>query len=167
MIAMGPVATRSRRAATTALTVLVATCVVACGRDAADGDAAEGAVLRIGTGEDAVRVDVEIADSSAERATGLMGRSDLAPGAGMVFLWEEPVRTTFWMKDTLIPLSIAFWDERRRIVSILDMAPCRAGPCPVYDPEVPFVGAVEVNAGFFDRQGVSVGDAVELVGQPA
>jgi uncharacterized membrane protein (UPF0127 family) len=67
------------------------------------------------------------------------------------------------MKDTPIPLSIAFWDRRDRIVALLDMEPCRADPCPTYDAGVPYVGAVEANQGFFANHGVTTGDRVELV----
>jgi uncharacterized membrane protein (UPF0127 family) len=80
----------------------------------------------------------------------------------MAFLWDEPVETSFWMKDTLIPLSIAFWDQRRRIVAIRDMEPCRNEPCPRYGPDEPFLGALEVNQGFFDRHGVEIGDRIEI-----
>ena len=68
------------------------------------------------------------------------------------------------MKDTLIPLSIAFWDGRGRIVRILDMTPCRADPCPTYDPRVAYRGALEVNRGAFKRWGVQRGDRVRLSG---
>jgi hypothetical protein len=110
-----------------------------------------------------VSLAVELADTPEERETGLMNRERLAPYDGMVFTWVEPVRASFWMKDTLIPLSIAFWDEGGLILSILDMDPCRADPCPTYDPGVEFVGAVEVRQGLFGTRGVEVGDRVELV----
>ena len=106
---------------------------------------------------------MEIADEFEERQTGLMGRESLDADAGMAFVWSEEFRGSFWMKDTLIPLSIAFWDDRSRIVAILDMEPCEADPCPSYDPEVPFLGALEVNAGFFDEHAVEVGDRIELI----
>ncbi len=91
-----------------------------------------------------------------------MERRHLAPNAGMVFLFDEPSTNRFWMKNTLIPLSIAFWDEAGRIVSIVDMAPCREEPCPLYSAGTPYIGAVEVNRGFFKSYGVKVGDRVEL-----
>jgi hypothetical protein len=115
-------------------------------------------VIRTGTGD--VRVNVEVADDESERAVGLMDRESLPDERGMAFLWTDPIRASFWMKDTLIPLSIAFWDEGRHIVAILDMDPCRGDPCPTYDPGVEFVGALEVNLGFFDDHGVQVGDEV-------
>jgi uncharacterized protein len=72
------------------------------------------------------------------------------------------VMGTFWMKDTVIPLSIAFWDDDGRIVSVLDMDPCIEDPCPTYGPDEPFVGAVEVDPGTFERHGVTLGDRVQL-----
>lgn len=105
---------------------------------------------------------VEVADSAEERATGLMDRESLAADAGMVFVWDEPVDASFWMKDTLIPLSIAFWDQQGRIVGILDMDPCEADPCPTYASPEPYVGAVEVNQGWFASYGIEVGDIAEL-----
>jgi hypothetical protein len=110
-----------------------------------------------------VSLTVEVADSDDERATGLMHRGALEPYDGMAFLWPEPVTSTFTMRNTLIPLSIAFWDERGRIVAILDMEPCEAEPCPSYEVRRTYVGAVEVERGAFDELGIAVGDRVELV----
>jgi len=91
-----------------------------------------------------------------------MGRRSLAPDAGMVFFEDGPTDATFWMKDTLIPLSIAFWTSGGRIVDLLDMEPCRADPCLLYRSRAPYVGAVEVNRGFFEAHGVTLGDLVRL-----
>jgi uncharacterized membrane protein (UPF0127 family) len=66
------------------------------------------------------------------------------------------------MKDTLIPLSIAFWDREGRIFRILDMEPCREETCRLYEPGGLWWGAVEVNQGFFEDRGVEVGDRVRL-----
>jgi uncharacterized membrane protein (UPF0127 family) len=66
------------------------------------------------------------------------------------------------MKNTLIPLSIAFWDEDGRIVGIRDMDPCTADPCPTYGSPDPYVGALEVDQGFFTEHGVVIGDRIEL-----
>ena len=62
------------------------------------------------------------------------------------------------MKDTLIPLSIAFADADGMIVSILDMEPCETDPCEIYDPGVTYRSALEVNQGAFSRWGVEEGD---------
>ena len=91
-----------------------------------------------------------------------MGRRSLAPDAGMVFLEDGPTDATFWMKGTLIPLSIAFWSSDGRILNLQDMEPCRADPCPLYRSTAPYVGAVEVNRGFFEAHDVTPGDLVRL-----
>ena len=120
-------------------------------------------VLRLGVGAERPELMVEIADSHAERQRGLMGRASLGADRGMVFLFDGPTDGGFWMKDTLIPLSIAFWAEDRRIVAILDMQPCREEPCEIYRPGVNYLGAVEANVGYFEEHGVEVGDPVELI----
>ena len=107
-------------------------------------------------------IPVEVADSREERRVGLMHRESLPEDEGMVFLFPETTEGGFWMKNTLIPLSIAFFDSRGRIVRILDMEPCRRDPCPIYDPGVPYAGALEVNRGAFRRWGVSEGDVLEV-----
>ena len=107
-------------------------------------------------------VHVEVADSQAERERGLMGRRELPDDAGMVFVFPTDSTSAFWMKDTLIPLSIAFYDESGRIVRILDMEPCRRDPCPLYDPGASYRGALEVNRGAFERWGVREGDVLRL-----
>ncbi len=138
--------------------------LVACG----DGNRrANQPVLRdstavIETDDGSVLVNVEVADTPDERAEGLMHRESLAPDAGMVFVFFEDTTTGFWMKNTLIPLSIAFFDERGRIVRIMDMEPCEADPCPLYEPGVEYRGALEVNHGAFDEWGVEVGDVIRV-----
>lgn len=117
----------------------------------------------IDMGEQTSLVDVEVAQSPEQRARGLMGRQALADDAGMAFVFFEEHRGGFWMKDTLIPLSIAFFDQEGTIVSILDMDPCRAEPCKHYDPGVSYWGALEVNRGAFDRWGAQEGDVIRLV----
>ena len=118
----------------------------------------------VDTGERRVRVSVEVADEPDEWQTGLMHRRSLARNAGMIFVFPQPIRGGFWMKNTLIPLSIAFFDRQGRIVRIMVMTPCRADPCPTYDPRVAYKGALEVNRGAFGRWGVRRGDRVRLVG---
>jgi hypothetical protein len=114
----------------------------------------------ITTAQARVSVQVEIADTETAREQGLMFRRRLAPRAGMAFVWRQDVKSAFWMKNTLIPLSIAFYDRKGRIVRILDMAPCRADPCAVYDPKATYRGALEVNRGAFRRWKVHVGDRI-------
>ena len=116
----------------------------------------------IRTARRTVTVRIEIAETTEQLQRGLMGRRSLAPRSGMVFLFATDTRGRFWMKDTLIPLSIAFWGKSGRILRILDMAPCRADPCKLYDPHVAFRGALEVNRGAFTRWGVHRGAVVTI-----
>jgi uncharacterized protein len=116
----------------------------------------------IRTPQRTVTVKVEVAETTAQLERGLMGRRSLAPRSGMVFLFATDTRGRFWMKNTLIPLSIAFWGKTGRILRILDMAPCRAYPCKVYDPHIAFRGALEVNRGAFARWGVHRGAVVAI-----
>ena len=118
------------------------------------------AVIQTDDGE--FRLTVEAADTPEERERGLMDRTSLEADHGMVFIFDGPTDGAFWMKDTLIPLSIAFWDEAGEIVGLNDMDPCTADPCPTYGSPEPYVGALEVNQGFFDEHGVVIGDRIEL-----
>ena len=109
-----------------------------------------------------VTLSVRTASTAEAKAQGLMGQPHLPESTGMAFLSDQPTTTPFWMKDTTIPLSIAFWNREGRIVDMLDMSPCTSDPCPLYRSASPYVGAVEVNQGFFDQHGVRTGDAVKL-----
>ena len=122
----------------------------------------EGPRVLIETDAGEVEVAVEVADDDAERQVGLMNRESLPADAGMIFLFEEDSSGGFWMKNTLIPLSIAFADAGGTILRILDMEPCEADPCEIYDPGVFYRSALEVNKGAFDRLGVEEGDRLRL-----
>jgi hypothetical protein len=137
------------------LTVVVALALGACGGDSRS-------VATIDTGDGQVRVDVELAETAEDRRQGLSRREMLAADAGMMFLYSDEHRGGFWMKDTLIPLSIAFLDADGAILAILDMEPCAADPCPTYDPGVAYRSALEVNRGAFSEWGVEPGDVVVL-----
>ena len=81
---------------------------------------------------------------------------------GMAFLFHPSTSTPFWMKDTPIPLDIAFWDGRGRVVTSFTMTPCKADPCHLYDPGASYVGSVEMNAGLLAAKGIHPGDTVML-----
>lgn len=105
---------------------------------------------------------VEVVADPDSRQQGLMHRTDLADDAGMLFLFPDEHSGGFWMRNTLIPLSIAFLASDGEILSIMDMEPCEADPCPTYDPGMPYTAALEVNQGAFDDAGVTTGWQVEL-----
>ena len=119
-------------------------------------------VAFIDTDQERVTVSVRIAETAAARERGLMGVRRLDPDAGMAFLFPEPTTAAFYMKDTLIPLGIAFWDEEGRIVAVDQMVPCRTVPCPLTRAPSPVVGALEVNPDFFARHAVEPGDHIRI-----
>jgi len=95
---------------------------------------------------------VEVADTPRERARGLMGRTHLAADGGMLFVFERPGRHCFWMRDTPLPLSIAFIDSTGRIASLADMQPrTETSHCPGTDVRY----ALEVRQGEFQRRGIT------------
>jgi uncharacterized protein len=102
-----------------------------------------------------------VADTDAARERGLMGRTSLPPDGGMVFRFPSETDAAFWMKDTSIPLSVAFIGDRR-IVDILDMAPCGDDGCPLYRSAASYRTAIEMHAGWFSAHGIRIGDDVAL-----
>jgi uncharacterized membrane protein (UPF0127 family) len=123
--------------------------------------------VRLVTATDTLKLTVELARTQEQRTMGLMERPRLADSAGMIFLYgdTQPATAAFWMFRTLIPLDIAFVDSTGVIRAILRMVPCEAATvqrCPTYPPGVPYRAALEVNAGYFERNKVSVGHRVVL-----
>ncbi|HEV3472556.1 MAG TPA: DUF192 domain-containing protein [Actinomycetota bacterium] len=111
-------------------------------------------------------IPVEIADTDELRAFGLMYRRHLGAERGMAFEFPADTSSGFWMRNTLIPLSIAFYDSQGTIVRILDMKPCSEeqaesdSGCPIYDPGTTYRGALEVNRGMFEEWGIEEGDRI-------
>ena len=93
-------------------------------------------------------VDLELALTAEEIANGLMFRPSLADSRGMLFLFEQPRRPAFWMKNMLIPLDLVFLDGTGAVVDVIaNVQPCAADPCPNYPPSSPAQAVLEINAG--------------------
>lgn len=127
---------------------LVATALVACG-----GSKHPTATLEI----DGHAITAELAIDNPSRMEGLMHRSTMAENHGMLFIYPDYRPRSFWMKDTRIPLSIAFADESGTIVKIADMEP--------FDTEqtkslYPAKYALEMNKGWFDARGIEKGATI-------
>ena len=103
---------------------------------------------------------VEIANKNATRETGLMFRQGMRDDTGMLFVFKEPQQLYFWMKNTPIPLSIAFIDEKGVILNILEMPPMTENTFPSKGAAK---YALEMNAGWFLKNGVKAGDVAEGV----
>jgi len=106
---------------------------------------------------------VEIAADAQQRAQGLMYRKSMPKEEGMLFVFEEPEYQTFWMKNTLIPLSIAFLDKNGVILNILDMQPQTEDP---HLSDGAAVYAIETNKGWFAEKKVKPGDKVTGLPKP-
>jgi uncharacterized protein len=126
-------------------------------------DADTVAVVLRGPDGDERAFTVEVAADRPTRQLGLMHRTELADDAGMLFLFPEDTEGGFWMKDTLIPLTIAFAEADGRVVAVLDMEPCPFETCPTYRPGVAYRMALEVNQGALD--GVGPGWRLEVDGE--
>ncbi|MDQ6613982.1 MAG: DUF192 domain-containing protein [Actinomycetota bacterium] len=106
-----------------------------------------------------------LALTQAQQDRGLMNRRDLAGYDGMVFQFVDPTTTQFYMKDTLINLSIAWFDAGGRFVSSTDMTPCgSAAVCPLYHAAAPYTVALEVAGGQLGQLGVGPGAILSVGG---
>ncbi len=105
---------------------------------------------------------VEIARTDPEKAQGLMYRNQLAGDAGMIFIWDQPVKEGFWMKNTPLPLSIAFVTTGGIVEDIQEMEPYSTQP---HMPPGPYIYAVEANRGWFSGHGIRTGDSAEFIEQ--
>jgi uncharacterized protein len=103
---------------------------------------------------------VEIADNDEKRSLGLMFRKYLPDSVGMLFIFDSSGIYPFWMKNTYIPLSIAFIDENYKIIDIFDLEPL--DETPIF-PLKKFKYALEVNRNWFKRNNIKVGDRVKFL----
>lgn len=124
--------------------------------------AAQRPVVELGVGMHLIHA--ELAADDASRMRGLMFRESLGPNQGMLFVFDEATTHCMWMKNTLIPLSVAFLDASARVINIADMAPqtedahCATRPARY---------ALEMTQGWFVERGVGRGAIIRGIVQPA
>lgn len=112
-----------------------------------------------------VYFDVTLAEDDSSRAMGLMYQQSLPEDAGMLFIFPDSQPRAFWMKNTLIPLDILYFNQQKTLVSIqADVPPCRAttSRCPNYPSEKPAQYVLEINAGLAQQYGFEIGDQLVL-----
>lgn len=103
------------------------------------------------------RIEAEVAHTAQARQVGLMMRKTMAPQHGMVFVFEHDATHCMWMKNTFLPLSVAFVDAQGKVINIEDMQPqsednhCAAAPARF---------ALEMNLGWFRERGIKAGDVL-------
>jgi uncharacterized protein len=119
-------------------------------------------MIKVSSGGRTIPLTVQVADTPKKRDKGLMFVEKLPENEGMLFVFSAKRYGGFWMKNTLIPLSIAFLDSDGKILKILGMLPCKEEFCPTYDPEIFYNYALEVNLGWFEKNQINEGDFVKL-----
>lgn len=103
-------------------------------------------------------ISVEIADTPKTQEKGLMGRKQLPPNTGMLFVFKRPQILAFWMKDTLIPLSLAYFDENKKLIEMIDMPVVERGSSPptYFRSSKPALYALEVPEHWFQENDIKV-----------
>lgn len=104
------------------------------------------------------RLRVEVASTQEERQVGLMHRKSLGENQGMVFVFERAGVWGMWMKNTYVPLSVAFIAEDGRILNIEDMEPLSEDS---HSANGPAKYALETNKGWFKKRGIKAGQRVQ------
>lgn len=102
----------------------------------------------------------EVAETDQEKRRGLMFRDGLAQDECMIFLYDAPIMLSFWMKNTYIPLSIAFVDEDLRVMEIFDMKPFDEN---IIRSTTPGIYAIEANRGWFKKNMVYRGSKIHII----
>ena len=143
--------------------ILVMTLLIACNSEAPAADSGLPRLDIRNSRSETVSLGIEIADTQDEREHGLSNRESLAKDTGMLFIIEQR-GPGFWMKDTSLPLSIAYLDTQGRIVRIADMTPFDTSAVPSVRPAM---YALEVNQGWFTRHSIQVGASVKGVPPPS
>jgi len=107
-----------------------------------------------------VIVNVEIADTDAEKIKGLMNRTNLEENQGMLFIFSQEDYYSFWMKNMSIPIDMIFISKNKTVVDIWkDAQPCKE-KCTSYVPKEKSLYILEVNANFTDRHNITIGSEI-------
>jgi hypothetical protein len=129
----------------------------------AQGAAAADALPTVTLSINGQKITAEVAATPERRATGLMHRFSLQPDHGMIFVFERPEPQAFWMKNTFVPLSIAFVGPDGRIINVDDMAPQDETS---HWSKGPALYALEMRKGWFAERGIRAGDVVKGLPEP-
>lgn len=110
-----------------------------------------------------VVINAEMAETDLQRQRGLMYREHLGDDEGMLFSLDVQQMLNFWMKNTLIPLDVIFFNQRGEFVSSATMEPCASDTCKTYPSEKPAMYALEVPSGFVRKRGIGPGWILKYV----
>lgn len=138
--------------------------LIACGCSQSVPEEGDGLAPAIGwlylsdpNGIESIELKTEFAYTPEKREMGMMGRTSFGSIDAMAFNFEQPQVLSFWMKNTLIPMDILFFDANGDFVSSATMVPCKSDPCPIYASAEPASIALEVPAGFAAKNAVGEG----------
>lgn len=132
--------------------------LIACGKSETNKSWKPGDTVSIQVGETPLQV--ELAMTPASQARGLMKRDSIPENGGMLFIFDTPERRSFWMKNTWIPLDIAYIDSAGVIKEIHAMYPNNQNSVKSYSKDIQF--ALETNRGWFASNGIRSGDKLDL-----
>ena len=105
---------------------------------------------------------MEVAKTEKERAQGLMYRTQLKKDSGMLFIFEEQRILSLWMKNTKIPLSIAYFNQEGILIDVQDMKPEKGEALKTYPSKSPAKYALEMNIGWFQKKNIGLGSRLVL-----
>jgi len=109
-----------------------------------------------------VELTVEIASDPIKRARGLMFRESLGEDEGMLFVFDKSSKHGFWMMNTTIPLDAVHFNEKKEVVDIIAMDPCKSIPCKTYHPKADSRYVLEVNQNFSRKNNITEGSVFVL-----
>lgn len=139
------------------------------GKTAKPGAGTEGPINQVIFKASNTKVKVEIADTEAKRAKGLMFRNHLPQDSGMLFIFQTEATHSFWMANTRIPLDIIWLDRKLKIVDVSkNTPPCTetgtlTSLCKAYTPKEKAMYVLEVNGGYTNRHNIGIDSYVEFV----
>lgn len=107
-------------------------------------------------------IELEVAKTPQQQEIGLMYRTSLPKNRGMLFEFEEPRYTRFWMKNTLIPLDMIFLKDGTIKGIFANVPPCRQDPCESYGPDTQIDRVIELAGGRAEELGLKVGDRIKI-----
>lgn len=132
------------------LLVLLPVLLISCIAEQSNQEELTAIILQAGDQE--IPLTVEIADDENERERGLMNRTELPADQGMLFLFPTPAILSFWMKNTLIPLDVLYFDADQNFINMQTMDPCTVDPCPTYSSTHLATSALELSSGFYEER---------------
>lgn len=108
------------------------------------------------------QIELEVAETSAQRAIGFMFRPEIPDSRGMLFPFSPPRPVQFWMRNVLVPLDMVFLNQGQVVAIAADVPPCAESPCPTYGPSTLVDQVIELRGGRAAELDLQVGDRLDI-----